>query len=201
MKYICPDKGTEVNLWKVTGSVFYIGKRRRVPVQCKCGQHQSVDLADLIRGKTKSCRKCSSKISCRPPINHLRGKENPNWKTGRTYSHGYVLLSNFYDHPNANTRGRLREHIYVMSEHLGRPLLPHENVHHKNGIRDDNRLENLELWSTSQPKGQRIEDKTDWAIEWLRIYKPELLQESALEGLSKKKIEEELTMEILTEEG
>lgn len=75
---------------------------------------------------------------------------------------GYVILIDS-DHPNAQKSGRLLEHVKVMSEILGRPLFKDENVHHINGVRDDNRPENLELWSTSQPKGQRVEDKLVWA--------------------------------------
>lgn len=65
---------------------------------------------------------------------------------------------------------KIREHRYVMEQHLGRSLLKDETVHHKNGNRADNRLENLELWSSRQPYGQRVEDKVKWAREILALY-------------------------------
>lgn len=82
---------------------------------------------------------------------------------------GYAYLS-MPGHANSNVNGYIFEHRFVMSEHLGRPLVPGENVHHTNGNRVDNRLENLELWSTSQPKGQRVVDKVAWAKEILALY-------------------------------
>lgn len=87
----------------------------------------------------------------------------------RINSSGYVLIFR-PEHPNAQKRGTILEHVYVMSEHIGRPLLPNENIHHKNGVRCDNRIENLELWCVNQPKGQRVSDLLDWAVELLDTY-------------------------------
>jgi hypothetical protein len=64
----------------------------------------------------------------------------------------------------------IAEHRLVMEESLGRSLLKTESIHHKNGIRNDNRLENLELWISHQPAGQRPEDLVAWAREIIARY-------------------------------
>lgn len=86
---------------------------------------------------------------------------------------GYVKV------PDKSGRGRaILEHRLVMENYLERQLIATENVHHINGNRSDNRIENLELWSTRQPKGQKIDDKIEYAIEILSQYAPHLLKET-----------------------
>jgi len=95
----------------------------------------------------------------------IRGKNGQGCITKAGYRHITKV-----GHPNSSINGKIQEHTYVMSEYLGRPLNKQESVHHKNGIRDDNRIENLELWSRYQPIGQRVEDKVKWAKEIMEMY-------------------------------
>lgn len=67
-----------------------------------------------------------------------------------------------------NARNRvIYQHREVMEAIIGRALLSSETVHHVNGDKSDNRPENLELWSRSQPAGQRLIDRVEWAADFL----------------------------------
>lgn len=109
-----------------------------------------VDCSRLGPAKNIRCNRCEG-------LNR-RGINHHQYKTGRNLNNnGYVILTGMHDHPNAYSNGHILEHVYLMSEAKGRALLKGELVHHKNGIRTDNRIDNLELCWT-QPPGQRVKD-------------------------------------------
>jgi hypothetical protein len=129
---------------------------------CSCGNKTIAVSGNLKSGRHKSC-------GC------WRGGSTSWNAVEKTYKDGYAFVKS-PEHPRAH-QGRVREHILVMEQYLERYLYKHENVHHINGVRNDNRIENLELWSSSQPAGQRVQDKVDWAISILKQYRKEALKD------------------------
>lgn len=138
--------------------------------QCDCGNTKITSALHLINGHTKSCG-CWYKNQF-----HKEGRKPNNYLSGRIQlKSGYVLLR-VDDYPNVNIKGYVLEHVYIMSKYIGRPLTKQETVHHKNGIRNDNRLENLELWASKHVPGQRVEDLILFAKEILQTYEPTSLK-------------------------
>lgn len=107
---------------------------------------------------------------------------HPSWKGGITESTDGYLREYAPEHPKANMGRYVKQHVLVMERHLGRYVRSEETVHHKNGNRADNRIENLELWATGQPAGQRVEDLLAWANEIIHRYGDEswLIERSAV---------------------
>jgi len=156
--------------------------------KCVCGNETVVDGCELrkaingavskktgFRTGTRSCGCLHAESVPRGSKHPHFGKRSKFWKGGKTKTtKGYTLIWN-PKHPNAYASGYVYEHIALMADSIGRALLPREFVHHKNGNRSDNRIENLELWSKSHPPGQRVADKVSWTKEILALYDPAAL--------------------------
>jgi predicted nucleic acid-binding Zn ribbon protein len=157
--------------------------------------------SEECRFGTSVCETCKQRFTKRPTQGSKSPNDNKycsyecRWKSVRDRDEygrylndeGYVVLNRKYREPtehrdfnddgyvrvNLGKNGRVYEHRYVMAQHIGRDLYPDETVHHKNGIKTDNSLINLELWSSKHPKGQRVEDLLEWANEIIERYKEE----------------------------
>lgn len=76
--------------------------------------------------------------------NAQKGEKNHNWKGGIKYSGGYRFIK-MPEHPFVMKNGYVAEHRLIMEKSLGRYLKKFEQIHHKNGLKDDNNIENLEI--------------------------------------------------------
>lgn len=142
-----------------------IGKEIEKKDKCKfiwhscidCGKLRWVRLSVLKRGKCYHCVVCGNAKDKggKPP--RLTGKNHPNYRSGRYITKGkykgyimvYIPEDSFF-RSMCGQRPYLPEHRLVMAKHLGRCLQSWEQVHHKNGIKTDNRIENLELTTNGQ---------------------------------------------------
>ena len=156
------------------------GTRKYWICKCDCGKTMQTLSACLIKGKTKSCG-CLRSIEGKKRIGPL----HPNWKGG------IITVDGYQKSWDNKKQVYLMKHRLVMEQFLKRPLGRTEVVHHKNGDRGDNRIENLELWDNSHPDGQRISEKVLWCIHFLLKHAPEYIRnKKMIEALYPIKIEE-----------
>ena len=159
---LCKVCGVEKPLYQFYNSSTSLDGKRNDCKSCKISRYKKTQEENKSRYEQygKDICGCGRKKVKRSSVCRMCSDEKK--RVWHTNTRGYVVSTH---------RGRqLLQHRVVMEQHLGRKLYDHENVHHKNGVRDDNRLENLELWSTSQPAGQRVEDKIIWAKNFLAQY-------------------------------
>ncbi len=148
-------------------------RRRQMPERGRA--YEGCDSTHYVGGY---CRKHKRRIDKHGSADIVKVGARP--RTGSITSQGYLAVT-----VGDSGFPPVLEHRHVMSLALGRPLLPEENVHHLNGDRADNRLENLKLWSKFQPPGKRVSDKVIWASDLLALCAPELLSPAGRAANSK----------------
>ena len=129
-------------------------RKPRVTENCvQCGKL-------LRRDRPKHVRYCSPRCVQLGSFGRIRGPVAPLGTIKNTQS-GYLAIKVGKEYPGSNRTGWILHHRYLMEQHLDRHLERREHIHHKNGRRDDNRLENLELWALdhANPAGVRPYDK------------------------------------------
>lgn len=139
--------------------------------RCDCGGESIVEAYKLRSGRRKSCGCLGNPLIAGNTLR--RGAKSYHWKGGRTLNTGGYVHVYAPDHPKHSKDNYVLEHVLVMERGLGRYLYPGERVHHRNGIKTDNRPENLELWVKGHPYGQRPQDLVRWAKEILARYENE----------------------------
>lgn len=144
-----------------------LGERQRIPgpisgnkqtmiwVACpKCGKERWVQSRHVQKiNYTGLCYICNNRRDKKG--RHRKGKDHPTWKGGRIHGGGYIFIRLYPDdffYSMAKKNGYIAEHRLVMAKSIGRCLHNWEIVHHKNGIKTDNQIENLQLVTDDRHK-------------------------------------------------
>lgn len=138
-------------------------RKNRWVCRCDCGKEKIVSGGNLHSRGVQSCGCLKHESSGRT----ISESENPVVR-----KNGYICIRGIDRHGKRKERP---QHVVIMERAIGRKLKEGETVHHKNGIRGDNRIDNLELWGKSHPPGQRVEDMISFCLHYLSEYAPDCL--------------------------
>ena len=109
-----------------------------------------IDCSNPIKSKNGISVRCMNCYKINIRKNPRKGEKAGNYRGGRRInSQGYIEIFS-PNHPNKSVRNTIREHRLVMENYLGRYLTRNEDIHHVNGNKQDNRLENLKLMSSKE---------------------------------------------------
>lgn len=162
-----PKRGHKRSVRSYSGSeCLVLDCERRPANRGMCDKHAQQRMAGIIDEEGNTLRQF--KAFRRPRKDRWVGQQ------------GYVLVKAPKSHPHARQDGSILEHRLVMEEHLGRHLGPEEVVHHVNGVKDDNRIENLQLRESVRKHGHGHEQIED--VEQALVVLENLINKSISQG-------------------